>query len=262
MKRIILTLFTLAITFTSASGWGREGHEIIAKIADNNLRPSVRKKIESYLGQSIVYYAKWMDDYRHTPEYGFTTRWHAVHVNKDLKYTPHPLPEGDAVYGLTYATDTLKNYRNLQDSTVSVNIKYILHIVGDMHCPGHIKYQGIQQEYNVHFGGPISYIQPDIDTRMHFVWDKYAIQSCRIWSVSEYAEELDRKSRREIKAMIDGDYVDWVQDNAARCLIQFELSHPGDTLQEDFVNAAMPFIETQMLYAGYRLAHVLNRIFK
>ena len=50
----------------TASGWGREGHETIARIADNNLKPSVRKKLVSYLGHSIVYYAKWMDDYRHT----------------------------------------------------------------------------------------------------------------------------------------------------------------------------------------------------
>ena len=64
-KTIFAILGCLLISFT-ASGWGREGHETVAKIAENNLKPSVKKKIEKYLGgKSIVYYAKWMDDYRH-----------------------------------------------------------------------------------------------------------------------------------------------------------------------------------------------------
>ena len=40
------------------------------------------------------------------------------------------------------------------------------------------------------------------------------------------------------------------------------LAHLGDSLQQDFTNAAMPFVETQMLYAGYRLAHLLNALFR
>ena len=38
----------------SAFGWGREGHETIAKIADNNLKPSARKVIEKYLGDHSI----------------------------------------------------------------------------------------------------------------------------------------------------------------------------------------------------------------
>lgn len=37
---------------------------------------------------------------------------------------------------------------------------------------------------------------------------------------------------------------------------------PGARLKQDFINAAMPLIETQMLYAGYRLAYVLNTLFR
>ena len=37
MKRIILIMLTGLLMSGSAFGWGREGHETIAKIADNNL---------------------------------------------------------------------------------------------------------------------------------------------------------------------------------------------------------------------------------
>ena len=55
--------------------------------------------------------------------------------------------------------------------------------------------------------------------------------------------------------------MDWLHDSAERCQLQFELAHPGARLKQDFINAAMPLIETQMLYAGYRLAYVLNTLF-
>ena len=259
MKRFILIIMAGLLMSSSAFGWGREGHEIIAKIADNNLKPSARKVIEKYLGDhSIVYYAKWMDDYRHTPEYRFTNMWHVARVDENLKYSPYP-EEGDAIFGIKQAVELLKDYKNLPDSTVTVNIKYLLHLVGDMHCPAHIYYLGRNQNYKVKFGG--GYIRPVKTMKIHTVWDEAAIQAVRIWSLSEWVEELDRKSCKEIKAIADGTPEDWLEDNARRCIVQFDMSAPGDNVAQDFVNEAMPLIETQILYAGYRLASVLNSLF-
>ena len=63
------------------------------------------------------------------------------------------------------------------------------------------------------------------------------------------------------KEIVAGTPVDWFEEAAQRCLFQFELAKPGDTLAQDFVNVAMPYLETQMLYAGYRLAELLNSLF-
>ena len=258
-RRIVLTMIAGLLMCGSAFGWGREGHEVIAKIAENNLKPSARKVIEKYLGDhSIVYFAKWMDDYRRTPTYKFTSGWHCLNVDKDLKYYPNE-QNGDAIYGLKQAVGALENYKELSDSAVAVNLKYIIHLVGDMHCPAHIYYDGRDQNFKVKFGG--GYIKPVLESKIHTVWDQYAIQSCRIWSVSEYAQELDRKTKKEIKAVTTGTFEDWAYDNAKRCLVQFDMAKPGDSIAQDFVNEAMPFIETQMLYAGYRLDHVLNSLF-
>ena len=73
-KLLLLLLFAGLLNTGSVFGWGREGHETIAKIAERNLTKKAKKRIEKYLGgHSIVYFAKWMDEYRHTPEYKFTT---------------------------------------------------------------------------------------------------------------------------------------------------------------------------------------------
>lgn len=72
-KLLLLLLFAGLLNTGSVFGWGREGHETIAKIAERNLTKKAKKRIEKYLGgHSIVYFAKWMDEYRHTPEYKFT----------------------------------------------------------------------------------------------------------------------------------------------------------------------------------------------
>ena len=259
MKKILLTVLATLILCAPSFGWGREGHETIAKIAENNLKPSAKKKIEKLLGNhSIVYFAKWMDDYRHTPEYGFTTHWHVASVDENLKYVPNE-EKGDAIIGLTQAVEALQNWKELSDSARALNLKYIIHLVGDMHCPGHIYYAGKDQNFKVKFGG--GYVKPVLESKIHSVWDMYAIQATRIWSVSEYAQELDRKSPKEMKEMVAGTPVEWFEDAAQRCLFQFDLAKPGDTLAQDFVNVAMPYLETQMLYAGYRLAVVLNSLF-
>lgn len=259
MKRTITSVFAFMILCASAFGWGREGHEVIAKIAERHLEPSAKKRIEKYLGnRSVVYYAKWMDDYRHTDEYKFTSPWHVASVGKDLKYAPEK-EKGDAVYGINQAMEILRDYREHDDSTVCVNIKYLLHLVGDMHCPAHIKYEGRNQSFKVDFGG--GYIKPRKEMNIHTVWDQAAIQSCRIWSVGDYAQEIDRLSRKEVKEIMSGTPEEWVSDNAIRCLVQFDLASEGENIAQDFVNAAMPLIETQMLYAGLRLAAVLNSLF-
>ena len=136
-KLLLLLLFAGLLNTGSVFGWGREGHETIAKIAERNLTKKAKKRIEKYLGgHSIVYFAKWMDEYRHTPEYKFTNNWHTVPVNAELRYEDSMLATGgNAIYGLEQAIENLKNYRSLTDSAVEVNLKYIIHLVGDMHCP-------------------------------------------------------------------------------------------------------------------------------
>lgn len=260
MKRMTLIVLAVILACGTASGWGREGHEVIAKIAENHLQPSAKKTIEKYLGDhSIVYFAKWMDEYRHTKEYAFTSPWHTAKVNENLEYVPSGA-KGDAIFGIQQAIETLKNYKELPDSTVSVNIKYLIHLVGDMHCPAHISYSGRSQGFKVDFGDN-HYLKPKETISYHSVWDYAVIQSSRIWSVTEYARELDRKSKKEIEAITAGTPEQWFHDNASRCIVQFDMASPGDALLQDFVNEALPLIETQMLYAGYRLAAVLNGLF-
>ena len=95
MKKLLLLLLCVGFLHTGpVFGWGREGHETIAKIAERNLTKKAKKRIEKYLGgHSVVYYAKWMDEYRKTPEYAFTDGWHTAPIDAGLRYADELLME-------------------------------------------------------------------------------------------------------------------------------------------------------------------------
>ncbi|MBR7183764.1 MAG: hypothetical protein IKD41_07230 [Alistipes sp.] len=40
----------------------------------------------------------------------------------------------------------MRKYNKLQDSIVADNLKYLIHMVGDMHCPVHTKYSPNEPE--------------------------------------------------------------------------------------------------------------------
>lgn len=255
--RQILMAVLLLLLNVPAFGWGREGHETITRIAERHLTPKAQRNIARYLdGHTITYYAKWMDEYRSTPEYSYTDGWHVAPVNSDLVYADSLLTKkGNAIYGLELAVKALGDYRRLPDSLVALNIKFIIHLVADMHCPAHIKYESHEMKYNVYFED--AYHKPH-KFYVHHVWDNEIIRVSRIWSPAEWAGEIDILPRSKVKEMAAGTPREWLHDNAVRCEVQFEWAAPDQRLGQDFLNKALPLVETQLLYAGYRLAGLLN----
>ena len=139
-----LKLFLLGLMLCAAlpsQAWDRTRHDAIAYIAECNLTPRAKRNIARYLDHSIVYYASWMDKYRDTPE--FRNVEHVSYVDAGMQLVD-TLRKGktNCVVELMRAVDRLKDYRNMGDSLVRLNLMYVIHIVGDMHCPSHVKYAG------------------------------------------------------------------------------------------------------------------------
>ncbi len=254
MKKVLISWILLSICASqTAMGWGRVGHDAVAYIAECNLTKKAKKNIEKYLNHSIVYYASWMDDYRATPTYKHTTKWHTAAVDDDFYYTDAVRkPEGDAVCELENAIRLLENYKNLDDSTVAVNLKYVIHLVGDMHCPSHVRYPGISN-YNITINNK--------DLSYHSVWDSYIIESNHKWYYTEWQQQLDRCSKKEKKALAAGTPRDWFHENAVNCRVIYDWAPKGSVQGRDFLNQAGPLAESQILKAGYRLARILNELF-
>jgi len=142
MKKTLLLAFAALCFVQSALAWGKSGHDAVAYIAETHLTKRAKAVIERYLGHSIVYDASWMDDYRAEPGYEMTNWWHVDYgkgePTKDAAGNPL---EPNVLRELNRAIERLRDYRNLDDSTVVVNLRYVIHLVGDMHCPSHVNYQ-------------------------------------------------------------------------------------------------------------------------
>ena len=127
-----------------------------------------------------------------------------------------------------------------------------------MHCPAHIKYTTHNTKYDVLFEG--KYHKPH-KYYVHHVWDNEIITVSRIWSVSEWADELDRLPKSDKQAIAAGTPRDWLHDAAVCCEVQFEWAKPDARLGQDFLNKALPLVESQIRKAGYRLARLLDGLF-
>ena len=81
MKRILLLIACL-LAVRSAAAWGQKGHDVTAYIAECHLTPEAAERIDKVLGgHSPVYYANWLDNASHTPEYAYTKTWHYRNID-------------------------------------------------------------------------------------------------------------------------------------------------------------------------------------
>lgn len=127
---------------------------------------------------AIVYYASWMDQVRHTPAYRHTNTWHTNKVDAGGNYVPDP--EGDAMTFLDDCIAKVEDYRNQNDSTVTVSIRFIVHLVGDMHCPGHVKYPWYKS---------FKFTLSGKEYGLHNYWDEWALTLSNKWHYLEYGHQ-------------------------------------------------------------------------
>ena len=156
MKKLLVTFVALATicSVQTASAWGGWTHKLIAHTADRYFEPEVKEKIERYLGSPIIDHCVWMDQIRRPifgkkhPEharyqvYRPSIRWHGMTVGEDFYPSDKRAKNGSGALfpNLEKCVENLRNYRNLTDSAVAVNLKFVIHMLQDMHCPGHIYY--------------------------------------------------------------------------------------------------------------------------
>ena len=269
MKRLgtLVISLILLMNFTAAYAWGPMGHDVVAAIAEQHLTKKAKKEIAKLLdGKSIVYYSSWMDSIQNSPYwedgYNKTKTWHYANVDKGLTYQTMPKNEnGDVVTGLEFLTKEMtENYDNLTDSVKVDYLKMIVHMVGDLHCPmhaGRLSDLGGNRMQVKWFGQ---------NTNLHSVWDSKIVESARKWSCTEWVDQLDRTDKKFKKSVMCGTYEEWFVDTVDGAASIYEYVENLDperrNLSYQFVYDFSPLLEDRLLVGGYRLAYVLNTIFK
>ena len=272
MKKFASLLFALALSCTVAFGWGRQGHATVAKIAEKYLTETTKKALSEYLhGNSIVAYASYADEYKEAlpVDYGFVgddglqvrAYPHTFEVNMDFKPFPTCNDNGRYVKNCLYfidkyAEDLRENAKDMDDSTRFVEIVMIVHWLGDMHCPEHIRYN--PEDMTI---GGYQIVYQGESLKYHTFWDKQCIVDHYPWSFSDLAYIFDNASDSERAEICAGDVWDWGEDSA-RNSYPIHAIKPGEKLKGAWIrDVCHPLVEKQLRNAGYRLAHQLNMIF-
>ena len=158
MKRLFFTAVMALMIVPNAFGWGQKGHDVVAYVAEQNISCRVARKVAKVLeGHSLVYYANWMDNASHTPEYAHTSTWHYANVDEGYTYQTMPKNEnGDVVQAVMQLTEQLKK-GGMTAQEESVALRMLIHLVGDLHCPmhaGHKSDLGGNRVEVLYFGKP------------------------------------------------------------------------------------------------------------
>ena len=266
MNRISTILAVLFATLFSieAFAWGGLGHRTIATLAERHLTPKAKANIEQYTkGTPLADYAVWLDQVRKFEDQAYakaTDGWHASIADTECK-TSQALRDKrrqgrDAVTATLMYTEMFKNRKALTDSTVLVALKSLIHMVGDIHCPAHVRFTDNNNDgkYDVYYYG--------YKRSLHKIWDTSVIaHDHKGWTPAIYAEELDTWSKDEIKNATRGWIEEWFEDAARDIRPVIDWAPEGAELGQEFQDKALPVAEHQMRKAGYQLAKLLNTLF-
>lgn len=268
VAKILLAALAVVLSVQSAYAWGSKGHRLIGYVADMNLTPQAREMCDKYLGESLSNSATWMDKVRYTKEYHHTARWHSVGVKGDA-FVPSQLTGSKARYDtpmhdddhgvarLLQIAEQMKDYRNLSDSTVAVNLKCMIHIVGDLHCPGHTFFADQSMQYGIKVGGK----------RVHFhnFLDKAYDHFNKGVALADFYEQSGRLSKSKQKKLCKGDVTAWVKKNLPlyrECYIYLPEGTEANNLSKKEQLRLKEITDRLQIEAGYRLAYLINGIFK
>ena len=267
MKKIITSVIALVALFgaQSAMAWGTWGHHAVAYIAEKHLTPEAKAKCEQYLQFSLPHYSSWQDYWRNSHPFEEITHWHMNRVDKDfVTVGSGGKVSRDAVTQINRIVKEMEKgkYKQMSDSLVAVNLKLLIHMVGDMHCPCHMAYsKDFLQQRGVK---GVSIFVKGKKYDYHKFWDAAPQIMNPKWKADDYLKACDTYSPKQIKKISKGNVYKWSVDNAKREVVMFDFWERHEELtkmskeRRERINDLM---YQQLAYAGYRLAATLNRLF-
>lgn len=255
--RTIAVAAGLASACLTAGAWGQKGHDVTCAIAEQHLSRKAKKQIsEIFDGKSIVYWANWMDNASHTPEYAYTKTWHYKNIDANETYdTAAQNENGDVLTAIEAQIKALKSGQ-LNHQQQAIALRMLVHLVGDLHCPMHMGHKSDSggNRWQVQYFGN--------GKNLHGIWDSDLIESAHKWTYSEWVKEIDRVDKAQAKAIMAGSLDDWGSETFEAACKVYENTPVGTKLSYDEVNYWAPLIEQQFLKGGLRLARILNELFK
>ena len=261
-SRILLSLLCFVAVCFEAQAWSGHSHITIGHIAEQHLSPEAKQKCHHYLHHTLAYYASWQDEVGMSKEYAASRFWHGVRYDAKNRYQYRD--GGNCITQIMRIWDEMKEggYKKLSDSTITVNIKFLIHMVGDMHCPSHNYYDDDPNPKFKRF----SIYKNGKKVPWHRFWDRSAVEYFhRGWSCEDYVKHIDKLTEKQIAKIVKGTPEQWAKQNGKEMREPYSLlvRHAEfKDMPEENIQRMTEIVDLQILRGAHRLAYILNDIFK
>jgi hypothetical protein len=178
MSRIVALLLCLWLFPQPASAWGRKGHAAIAVLAESQLTPQARAQVRELLAgdldregkrsarMTLAAIASWPDEIRDIAPAKAFKGWHS-RANPVCDAALGACRDGHCVDQLIIAYAAVLSDRSQPLRERNEALKWVVHLVGDLHQPLH---SGVSID-----GGNVRVAVDGVDTRpgttLHALWD-------------------------------------------------------------------------------------------
>lgn len=249
MKSFIVAL-ALVMHWTWVGAWGTDGHRIIAAIALQHLEPAAGKEAERLLAQesgaTLVSISTWADEHR-SP---VTAAWHYINFPKgNCEYEQErDCPDGKCVVEAIRKQTSILQF-DVNDEKRLNALKYLVHLVGDIHQPLHAGWGEDR-------GGNSYQLQAFMrGSNLHAWWDSGIMRYMKEQGGPLLPVLQIRKSPFVPK--------DWKPEIAAveSCrILDQEGFYPGRLVEVEYINRYQDTLGQRLHTAGLRLAALLNKV--
>jgi hypothetical protein len=271
MKRLVLALVVLFASMQPLWAWGPQGHRLVAEVAWDHLTPEARASVQALLGpESLADVSSWADHYLVGNNQTFY--WHFINIPPDAAGYDRDrdcLLQPGATRGSALdkwrdcAPERIDyNYQRVADSSLdkadrAVALKFLVHIVGDLHQPFHalgVGRGGNDVAVSV-WGSPMCGTHP---CNLHAVWDEKLIDRRRL-DDSAYLKLLEAEISAKNMVAGTGTSGDWAVES--RDLGRAALVKPGTNIDEAYYQANIATVNQRLEQGGLRLAKLINAAF-
>lgn len=265
MKKIWIALLLLA-TALHAHAWGRDGHQLVARIATARLTPTAAAQVHQILGDdTLASIASFADEYRSGhPETG---RWHYVDIpSTQTSYDrERDCPATSATAEWRECTvDRIPFFvARLKDTSLSASdrafaLKMVVHLVGDLHQPFH----AIGDERGGNGIRVAFFNSPQCGERstcnLHGVWDEQLIER-RGLKPDKYVAHLEEEiTHNQWDKVTQANPVVWANESH-KLGVSFLVPDRAN-INQQYYDSAITAVDRQLAVAGIRLARILNAV--
>jgi hypothetical protein len=242
-------------------------------------------RLTSYLGgilshgisDSFIESACWADDIR---DFGLDamTTWHYIDkpYNPEKEVNPDVTGSGNCLWFLHEIMATLQSpTRNNSILETALMMRWLVHIIGDMHQPLHTVSMFSSLFPDGDAGGNLFKIQYNQNiTQLHAFWDsgcgQYADDPIRPleegtlnYLMNEAEEIMKDYTRDDLESDLEiGKFEEWVSRNyeVAKNKVYKGVEY-GQLLNESYIEEGRELVRRQIALAGYRLSDLIQKIY-